>query len=320
MRSAESFDYFYVVRPGDTLVGIIKSTFFVTSPAFIQQKVAELLRLNPHIENPDLIKPGMFLRLGLNRVSCFRYPSGATDLREMERVYKKTESPVRTIVEQNSDVLNWLTAIAGETTDAARELNQSFVASLSKPLPTLRVQEITETYAHAMIRMVKEVRSDTVRFSASVSVQVLEKKLIRVDLDFSGVRAYATKLERLTKVARALKYGGWLATAVDLGDKAVDVYKAWNTPKEELTVAKVGASTASGAIMAGASTYLVCNLLLGLESAGASLFFCSAAVGAPSAFVGGKLGEKAAEKAYEKPLGKRIINEFVHLFTIPNAY
>lgn len=48
----------YVVQQGDNLSNIVKKIFKLTSPAAIAKKVREVVSLNRHITNPNLIRPG----------------------------------------------------------------------------------------------------------------------------------------------------------------------------------------------------------------------------------------------------------------------
>jgi len=116
-----------------------------------------------------------------------------------------------------------------------------------------------------------------------------QKTLIAVGESEAGGAAGAAAAggKGLALLFRGLKIGGTAAFAI------ITAYQLYNaTPKQ---VPRVLASGAAGFAGGAASSYVVCNLIFGIETAGWSLLFCGLAAGG----LGGYASSKATEKVYD---------------------
>ncbi len=103
-----------------------------------------------------------------------------------------------------------------------------------------------------------------------------------------GTATVAAAGRRTALLFKGLKIGGTAAFVIITG---YQLYAA--TPKER---PRVVAGAAGGLAGGALSTYLLCNLAFGIESAGWSLLFCGLGAGA----VGGYAGTKAGEAVYDE--------------------
>jgi hypothetical protein len=92
MPGQNSPNHFMFIQRGQTLSGIAAKYPGVRSQAQIQAKVRELVRINPHIKNPDRIYAGRLLNLG--NASGLEVTPFATDLLQMEELFQ--QDPVLT--------------------------------------------------------------------------------------------------------------------------------------------------------------------------------------------------------------------------------
>jgi hypothetical protein len=97
---------------------------------------------------------------------------------------------------------------------------------------------------------------------------------------------------------KGLKIGGWAAFLAITG---YQLYKA--TPEQ---TPRVAAQAAGGLAGAALTTYLVCNVLLDIETAGWGLLICGLVAGGAGGYVGGEAAGAAYDKATETELDRAI--------------
>ena len=108
----------------------------------------------------------------------------------------------------------------------------------------------------------------------------------------------AAALGRRALLFRGLKIGGWAAFAVITG---YQLYKA--TPAQR---PRVLAGAAGGVAGGAAATYLVCNALLDIETAGWGLVICGFVAGGAGAYGGSKAGEAIYDEATATDLDRAL--------------
>ncbi|MFP3929277.1 MAG: LysM peptidoglycan-binding domain-containing protein, partial [Desulfobacteraceae bacterium] len=71
----------YTVRPGDSLVKILQSKYELSQDEPYQRYLRAIQRLNPSIQDPDLIHPGQVIRLPIHSPDLVRMPIEPADSR-----------------------------------------------------------------------------------------------------------------------------------------------------------------------------------------------------------------------------------------------
>ena len=108
----------------------------------------------------------------------------------------------------------------------------------------------------------------------------------------------AAAARRSALLFKGLKIGGWAAFAIMTG---YQLYKA--TPAQRPRVATEAGGGLAGGI---ASTYLVCNVLLDIETAGWGLVICGFIAGGAGGYAGGKAAGAAYDEATATDLDRAI--------------
>lgn len=185
---------------------------------------------------------------------------------------------------------------AGSTADAAGNVAREWITQLQPPPPELRVE--FETVLRRTRRTVVQVRNGTLLMLQRDRIRVSRRATIRLTRDPGALRSYGSSLQRLTRVARLAKVGGYASIGISLAIGGKDVYDDWDTSQRYRTISRTTGSLLGGTLGGGLS-YAVCNAVLGLPSGFTSIFWCGFVAGGVGAVAGSKLGEIGGEKAYE---------------------
>ncbi len=116
----------------------------------------------------------------------------------------------------------------------------------------------------------------------------------------TSIPSFAKNYDQIGKMATNLKRVGYLGIALDGVQSVSNIQKACMISAESETCSKTkytetgrfGGSVGGGIGVGGATSYLTCNLLFGLGSAGSSLLWCSIVAGASGGYFGSKYGGK----------------------------
>lgn len=127
--------------------------------------------------------------------------------------------------------------------------------------------------------------------------------------DIDGFKSNYTRLATASKVFTRL---GYVSIALDVAGGASKIAEACSiqpdsaycTKSKFTETGKVGGSVVGGAAGGAVTSYLVCNMLLGIETFGTSLLWCSII----SSAVGGYAGSKGLSKGGEM-LGTELYNK-----------
>jgi len=316
-------DYFYVVKKEDTVSKVLAKTFQISSAEDLERRLKEIAPLNPHIRDLDQIRPGQLLRLGVNHGTCRATPPNAAEMAELERVYRSLPAPVQNLIEENSDYLDYLGYLikyADYFIDKGSALNEHRVRTLPPGRLLVTLEQIRQLHVQTMVTTFAAIRSDRILLQQRLGIRVVEKNIIRITVDDSGVRGYVRQLEKLGKIASALKWGGRIVKAADLYLDAKEIYNAPTREARENTIVKTVLKNSAGPVVGAATTYLVCNLAFGIETVGTSLFWCGAIAGGTGALIGGGAAESLANPLLESKLGNRFVRGTFNLFSSTPAY
>ncbi|GAB1262654.1 hypothetical protein [Aurantivibrio plasticivorans] len=128
----------------------------------------------------------------------------------------------------------------------------------------------------------------------------------------TSIDGFKSNYTKLTNTARTFNRLGYVAIALDVTASAATIAEACavepdsgycSRTKYEQTGRVVG-SVGGGAVSGTLATYLTCNLLFGLETAGTSLLWCTILAGAAGGYGGSQLfgswGEDAGSEIYHR--------------------
>lgn len=91
---------FWILERGDNLSSVARNAFGLSNGPSVHRKVIELIRINPHITNPDHLHPGQTIALGpVSDVTT--HPIYETDLRAMQHEFCRARD------HRNSLLDNW---------------------------------------------------------------------------------------------------------------------------------------------------------------------------------------------------------------------
>ena len=125
-----------------------------------------------------------------------------------------------------------------------------------------------------------------------------------------GIAGFEENFGKVTSYSKALRYGGYVGIALDVGQSAIKIHEACTVGREqECTKSKfseggrVVGSVAGGSLVGMGTSYLVCNVVFGLESAGTSLLWCGILAGGTGGYFGSKytsqISQHEGEALYE---------------------
>lgn len=120
----------------------------------------------------------------------------------------------------------------------------------------------------------------------------------------TDIPSFAKNYDKVTKLSKTLKGAGYVGIALDVGQSGLKIHEACTTGTDQectKTSFKEGgrltgslAGGAGGGILA---SYLTCNVLFGIETAGTSLLWCGIVAGVGGSYFAGKhLGDYGQNK------------------------
>ena len=314
--AADGSGGFYVVQPGDNLTRIIRRwgrMYLVREPVAVEI----VARDNPHITNVDLIYPNdlIFLRNRNAVGNELLPPQTVMEIRETVVALGKTVPTELSWLARNSDAV----AVATNAADGFGGAFEGLVSANKSALQGLAAE-------HAAYRASGVSRAGYRQFSASRA-----NVLAKIERDFGrmakpllgrtpkeagrlapGRSANPTarmsqSASRLGKVSTALKAGGLVVKAVDIGVTAeVTRQKVCAAPTREEKnrelvggAGNVGGSLAGGAVGTAVGTAVVA-VALGSNPAGWAVVLIVGVGAAAGGYLGGKGGEAGAKTVYDE--------------------
>ncbi len=94
---------FLVVEKGDTLWAMVGRTLGVASNTAIANRLKTIVKLNPHIKNPDVIRPGQVIYLG-SESGMETNPPSPFDLCQMESSFMSCNPSQRSLLLNNWEI------------------------------------------------------------------------------------------------------------------------------------------------------------------------------------------------------------------------
>jgi hypothetical protein len=300
MAGQNSPNQFTIIQRGQTLSGIAASFPGVRSQQQIHAKVRELVRINPHITNPDRIYAGKVLNLG--STSGLQVTPFAADLLEMERIFNQDPALTDRLLE------NWETALVldrvGVTPAPGKSLLPSKGGLAYKALKTAReagvkaatgkfgnlVKVSPHVWRSAEGALVNNIR-ENIRYlkqsngalglvpSGSRAFQQGSKVFVVSPGPSGGFSAFSDTVKSgknfsknfLQPAKKALK-------VIDLGMSGYNIYRDWGTADQNRTILKESVKTAFSAVSKSyksAAAVGVCTLLTVTTGAGGVVCFVS---------------------------------------------
>jgi len=116
------------------------------------------------------------------------------------------------------------------------------------------------------------------------------------------VPGFARNFGHVTKLTNTLKRAGYVGIALDGTQSVVKIHEACTVGTDKQCTrtsfkegGRFAGSASVGAAGGLAASYLTCNVVFGIESAGTSLLWCGIVAGMVGGYVGGKVGSDVGE-------------------------
>lgn len=126
----------------------------------------------------------------------------------------------------------------------------------------------------------------------------------------TSIEGFSKNYDKVAKLSKTLRGAGYVGIALDVGRSGVKIHEAC-TIGTDTQCAKTSfkeGGRLTGSVVGGGTggfltSYLTCNFLFGIETAGTSLLWCGIVAGAAGGYAGGKYagsaGEWTGETLYE---------------------
>ena len=126
----------------------------------------------------------------------------------------------------------------------------------------------------------------------------------------NDVPGFSKNFDKIAKLSKNLRIGGYAAIGLDVGHSAVKIHEACTVGTDQqcgrTSFREGGRLTGSvgGGYFGGLVTaYIACNVIFGIQTLGTSALWCGIATGAFGGYYSGKLGGRylaiESEKIYE---------------------
>jgi len=278
-------EVFYLVQPGDTLSGIAHK---------MGRNLASVIDLNPHLTDPDLIRPNDIVVLGM--ASGAAAPS-LDDLQEMQSVLRSASTDTLQLGRKAFDILNYLSHLKDGTDfiNSVGEQTSSFIHAAQPYTVAFRHDEMWSV--STVYREIYEARRDGIALLQSYQLSLTRHPVLILSVSANGFYPYAEQLKRLLRLADKLKLGKTLAI-VDYGIEGakVAVVAVEQGGHAAAKQALQGGSKIAGGALGLAAGKQVCAITIGLGPWG--IAGCAVALGigiwggqAGGEWLGGTVGE-----------------------------
>lgn len=113
----------------------------------------------------------------------------------------------------------------------------------------------------------------------------------------TNIPGFAKNYDKVAKLSKTLKGAGYVGIALDVGQSGVKIHEACTIGSEQQCTktsfqegGRLGGIVVGGAGGGVLATYVTCNLIFGIETAGTSLLWCGIVAGVAGSYAGGKYG------------------------------
>jgi hypothetical protein len=274
---------FYYIQSGDSLWSIARNHFGLQSDSQISECVQSLLRLNPHIREPDRIFPGRILHLGNSSGFLSDVPAEG-DLLDMERELSQDPSESGLILDnwevfqtaaetgaspppENGLVLNHLKKLGKSALKTAEKITDGKFGPLGVSPHQWRAMEGEIVHGlNSQVRYLKNANGTLGHIPKDSRAFSMNGKVFIVKPDASGGFArFSSRVKIGKSVAKnILKPAGKAIKVIDWGVSGYNVYRDWGTPEQNRTLnretIKTGVGLVSSSLKIGAATG-VCTVL-----------------------------------------------------------
>lgn len=281
--------YEYMIQPGDTLSGIIFKMYDIGYGDMRYAKVVEnLLLLNPHIKNPNVIKSGDILRLSeesphvnvlaspfsskpgfqmatINDLQCKIAPQTVHSLiSEPIQIYDRANFWALSWLEHNSNFLTNPGGIAiGATTTLISKENIGLINDVNDLYAQYKLGELSKNqYSYARRLKLDQLKKNFGPFEKRLFGGKSTHQAIRIAKG-GGVPANANiakHVGRLNQLSKTAKVGGIVLTGVGLTASCMQIAHTNDSQKKnEIFVDTLASTTTSVVAGAVVGFFLVSN-------------------------------------------------------------
>ncbi len=316
----------------DTLIGLIYDR---PSPA----TVAHFKFVNDHLKD-NRVQPGQLVIISPpDSQQCTPFETSLGELaRRVDERLAAMKAAERQVLAQRYEVLNAVTQYSG----VGYGVGMTYLTQHKKHVEAV-LREIERTYVQTYKKYGKLNGKDFLSRRKALFMRLntaldrmIGEKAMGLDIDGARLRrslglsskSIITQWKKQPgaingipgfekNYAKWLKAGGYVGIALDVGQSGLNIHEACTTGREQACartkyreggrlVGSIGGGVAGGYLAA----YGVCNMVLGLETAGTSLLWCAIIVGGTGGYFGSQIG------------GKKIgdVGEVVYEYTAPAGY
>jgi len=263
--------YEYKIKNGDTLSGIIQSMFgYAQNDSRYAETVSHLLTLNPQLKNPDRIRAGDMLRLGILPTVLTAKTTSPHPIKTPAFITESVDESLRdnfwalTWLEHNANYLTIPGGIAaGSTGNLLSPGNVNLINEVSDHYADFKSDRITKSQYNYRRKLALD--------KLKTNIGPLEKVMFGKNTTHQSIRiarsggipatAHITKhADRLKRLAAISKNGGIVLAGVGLTAACVQIANTTNNQEKNEIFVETITSTAVG-VGAGAviGVFLVSN-------------------------------------------------------------
>jgi len=300
----------HIVRREMSIEELMHYIYYNPSPSTIEHFRA----INNHLK--EQVEPGQLVIISPpNSQVCTKYEAALGDLaRKVDRELEKRHKEERVILGKHYDLLINIASYSGigygvgmtyfthhkkHVESILKQIEQLYVETYNKNLNLHTAQFIERRKAlfmrlnAALDRMIgaKSLGLDLDTFDIKRSLGLNTKSVIKQWKKqvgpAEGIPEFEKNFSKAAKYTKVLRYGGYVGVGLDVEQSALIIHKACTLgTNQECTKSKFAqggrlvGSTVGGSLGGMASSYLMCNVIFGLESGGTSLLWCGILAGA----------------------------------------
>lgn len=296
---AKTAQFFYVVRPGDTLTKICSEASGTLISGSVPERVTKVVALNPQLKDPNRLMPGDLLRLGTMNPSLEEFFDN--DFREMQAIWRRANAGTKDIVMKNFDVLGWMSDVK-DGLDYMENVGWQGKHTL-EAIPEMSYGVIPGEYRqfNAALSRLRVIRGNTIVNLSRVQISIKRVPVFIVTASTDGFYGYAQKLLRMVEWAEKVNLGKRLLF-FEIGVETVKVGKVAIESGDGLQTAKQfgsGFVKVAGGAGAGMAAKRLCGITVKRGPWG--LLVCAAGLGV-AMYGANQISDKFNELVLGKPI------------------
>ncbi|GAB4526970.1 MAG: hypothetical protein Tsb0019_29030 [Roseibium sp.] len=322
----------YPVKKGDTLTKIVNEQYNAFGPA-AQQKIAEIMELNPQLKSPDMIYAGHMLLLDFTTGTGQPAALGLPDLQQAQQNWNsrpKSDQEELAVTARAVTALGAANVVTGVGGTALAQVET--VLSTNKRHYYNAALEYARYKRGIIDKPVYDARRRLHLGRLQDNLGPLEKPLFGNKTVFEKFRMspgrsadptapYLRQIDNLDKLRSRIKYGGVALDFVSLGLDFHDI----RTTEDPVQKDKKAVSLATGTVASMAATALgkriaqvgITRLVVGVALATTPVGWGTALVIGIGSIVAGEVVSHVAAEAYEKHFSHIRIVEIFEEIEIP---